>query len=120
MQAMSAVNAGVAKIPGVKRGLDSLIERFVSTSTGGPDAEARAATGSQIVAIAYGPGGEELSAVEVGGVNGYTFTGNVLAWGASAALAGGIEKVGALGPAEAFGLDALEAGCAEAGLSRAN
>ena len=118
VQAFSAVNAGIARIPGVKTGMNKLVERFVSTSTGGPDAEARAATGSQVVAIAYGPGGEELSTVEVGGVNGYTFTGQVLAWGAAAAAAGGIEKAGALGPAEAFGLDALEAGCAEAGITR--
>jgi short subunit dehydrogenase-like uncharacterized protein len=118
MQAMSALNSGLARIPGVKRGMDALIERFVETSSGGPDAEARAATGSEIVAVAYGPEGEELSTVEISGVNGYTFTGQVLAWGASAALAGGIEKTGALGPAEAFGLDALEAGCAEAGISR--
>ena len=118
MQAMSAVNAGLSRIPGVKRGFDAVIGRAVKTSTGGPDAEARAATGSEIVAIAYGAGGEELCTVEVSGVNGYTFTGNVLAWGASAALAGGIEKTGALGPAEAYGLDALQAGCAEAGLTR--
>jgi short subunit dehydrogenase-like uncharacterized protein len=117
MAAFSAVNAGITKIPGVKAGMDALIRRAVKTSTGGPDAEARAATGSQIVAIAYGPGGEKLSTVEVGGVNGYTFTGQALAWGASTAAAGGIEKAGALGPAEAFGLDALEAGCAEAGIT---
>ena len=42
----------------------------------------------------------------------------MLAWGAAHGAAGGIEKAGALGPAEAFGLDALEAGCAEAGISR--
>jgi short subunit dehydrogenase-like uncharacterized protein len=118
IKGFSAVNAGITKVPGVKTGMNKLIERFVSTSTGGPDAEARAATGSEIVAIAYGPGGEELATVEVRGVNGYTFTGQALAWGAAAAAAGGIEKAGALGPAEAFGLDALVAGCAEAGISR--
>jgi short subunit dehydrogenase-like uncharacterized protein len=118
VQAFSAVNSGFTKIPGVRTGMNKLIERFVETSTGGPDAEARAATGSQIVAIAYDAAGVELATVEVAGVNGYTFTGNVLAWGASAAAAGGIEKAGALGPAEAYGLDALEAGCAEAGISR--
>ena len=110
MQAFSAVNAGITKIPGVKTGMNALIERFVDTSTGGPSAEARAGTGSEVVAIAYGPGGEELSRVEVRGVNGYTFTGAALAWGAGTAAAGGIEKAGALGPAEAFGLDVLEAG----------
>ena len=118
MQAFSAVNAGITRIPGVKAGMDALIKRSVKTSTGGPDAEARAATGSEFVAVAYGSDGEQLSEVVIRGVNGYTFTGNVLAWGASAAAAGGIEKAGALGPAEAFGLDELQAGCAEAGISR--
>jgi short subunit dehydrogenase-like uncharacterized protein len=118
VQAFAAVNAGVTRIPGVKRGLDAMFGRFVSTSTGGPDAEARARASSVIIAIAYGPGGEELSTVEVRGASAYTFTGRVLAWGAAAAAAGGIQKSGSLGPAEAFGLDALEAGCAEAGITR--
>ena len=118
MQAMSAVNAGLVRIPGLKSGFDHLIDRFVPTSTGGPDAAARERTGSAIVAIAYGPGDRELARVEVRGVNGYTFTAEVLAWGAASALEQGMEGVGALGPASAFGLDRLEAGCAEAGISR--
>ena len=83
-----------------------------------PDAAARERTGSAIAAIAYGPGDRELARVEVRGVNGYTFTAEVLAWGAASALEQGMEGVGALGPASAFGLDRLEAGCAEAGISR--
>jgi short subunit dehydrogenase-like uncharacterized protein len=53
------------------------------------------------------------------GPNGYTLTGAFLAWGASRARDGGLQGTGALGPAEAFGLDRLEKGCAEAGLKRA-
>jgi short subunit dehydrogenase-like uncharacterized protein len=118
MQVFAAVNSGITRIPGVKPGLEALIGRFVSTSTGGPNEHARAETGSAVVAIAYGAGGERLASVEVRGVNGYEFTGRALAWGASAALAGGLDGAGALGPAEAFGLDAFEAGCAEAGIAR--
>ena len=51
-------------------------------------------------------------------MNGYTFTGSVLAWATTSALEHGMEAVGALGPATAFGLDRLEAGCAEAGIAR--
>jgi short subunit dehydrogenase-like uncharacterized protein len=116
MQAFSALNSGLTRIPGVKPGIEALTGRFVKGSTGGPDEEARAGTGSAVVAIAYGTSGEQLSSVEVRGVNGYDFTGRVLAWGAATALAGGIEGAGALGPAEAFGLDTLVAGCAEAGI----
>ncbi len=118
MARMAAVNAAIFKLPGAKAAVAALTSRLVKGSTGGPDEEARAGTGSAIVAIAYGAGGEELSTVEVAGVNGYEFTGRVLAWGAARAAAEGLEGAGALGPAEAFGLDVLEAGCAEAGIER--
>ena len=120
MQAFSAVNVSDHPVPGAKRAIDALSARFVPGSTGGPDAEARAQTGSAVVAIAYDAGGRELATVEVRGVNGYDFTGRMLAWGASHAAAEGLAGAGALGPAEAFGLDRLEAGCAEAGIERAS
>ena len=53
------------------------------------------------------------------GVDAYSFTGRILAWGAERAAAGDLKGSGALGPADGFGLDLLEAGCAEAGISRA-
>jgi short subunit dehydrogenase-like uncharacterized protein len=118
MQAMSLFSAGITKLPGVHAGLRALAGR-AQGSTGGPDEAARAGTGSLITAIAYDGGGRELATVEVRGPNGYDFTGRILAWGAATARADGLSGSGALGPAEAFGLDALEAGCAEAGLSRA-
>ena len=49
-------------------------------------------------------------------MNGYTFTGRILAWAALRAVDPGIAGKGALGPVEAFGLDELQAGCEEAGL----
>jgi short subunit dehydrogenase-like uncharacterized protein len=118
MQAMSAFNAGITRIPGVKAGMEALTSRAVKGSTGGPDESERAGTGSAITAIAYSPEGDELASVSVAGVNGYDFTGRILAWGAARAADTGIGAAGALGPAEAFGLDELEAGCAEAGISR--
>ncbi len=118
MQGFSLANAGITRIPGVKAGIGALTRRFVRGSTGGPDAEARAGTGSAIVAIAFGPGGRELASVEVRGANAYDFTGRMLAWGAATAAASGLRGAGALGPVEAFGLDELEAGCGEAGIER--
>jgi short subunit dehydrogenase-like uncharacterized protein len=117
MQAFSAANSVFTKVPGARTAISALTDR-VKGSTGGPDEQARAGSGSAIVAIAYGEDGGPLSSIELGGVNGYEFTGRILAWGAARAAAGEIEGAGALGPAEAFGLDALEAGCAEAGISR--
>jgi hypothetical protein len=86
-------------------------------STGGPDAEERARGGSHIVGIAYDASGSPLAEVHLTGVNGYTFTGRILAWGAERAAAGGLRGTGALGPVDGFGLRELERGCAEAGLS---
>ena len=117
MQAFAAVNAAIVRLPGAKAGIDALNRRVVHGSTGGPDEQARAGTGSAIVAIASA-GDRELASVEVRGVNGYEFTGRVLAWGAGHAAANGLQGAGALGPADGFGLDALEAGCAEAGIER--
>jgi short subunit dehydrogenase-like uncharacterized protein len=118
MQAVATVNAGVMKFPGVKAGVSTLARRLVPGSTGGPSEEDRLGTGSAIVAIAYDSDGEELASVEVEGVNGYEFTGRVLAWGATYASVHGLAGSGALGPVDAFGLDTLEAGCAEAGIER--
>jgi short subunit dehydrogenase-like uncharacterized protein len=118
MQGFSAATALVTAVPGVRGGLERLTGRFVRGSTGGPDAAARARSGSHIVAIAYGASGEELAEVHVAGVNSYDFTARILAWGAIWAADRGLAATGALGPVEAFGLEALEAGCAEAGISR--
>ena len=52
------------------------------------------------------------------GINFYDFTARILAWGAETAARGGLQGTGALGPVDGFGLDALEAGCAEAGIAR--
>jgi short subunit dehydrogenase-like uncharacterized protein len=116
MQGLAAFNAAVVRVPGVKPALERLTCR-IEGSTGGPDADKRAQSGSAHVAIAYDAEGTELATVHLRGGNGYEFTGGMLAWGAATAAAGGIEGAGALGPAEAFGLDRLTAGCAEAGIA---
>ena len=79
-------------------------ERFVKGSTGGPDAAARARTGSHIVAIAY----DSAGAGSRGPPEGSTATrspGRMLAWGAQRAADGRAEGTGALGPVDGFGLD---------------
>jgi hypothetical protein len=42
----------------------------------------------------------------------------MLAWAARRAASGGVEVTGAAGPLQAFGLDDLERGSAEAGIAR--
>ena len=118
MQAQSAVLDAVGRVPGVRPALGRLVGSLVKGSTGGPDAAARSRSGSEVFAIASDAGGNELARVRLKGVNGYDFTGRILAWGAQRALEQGLKGTGALGPVAAFGLDELEAGVAEAGLAR--
>jgi short subunit dehydrogenase-like uncharacterized protein len=117
MQVFSAGTAAGMKVPGAAQLWDAVAARLVKGSSGGPDAAARAKSGSHVVGIAYDASGRELSQVHVSGVDGYTFTGRILAWGAEQAAAGGLQGVGALGPADGFGLDALVEGCRQAGIA---
>jgi short subunit dehydrogenase-like uncharacterized protein len=119
MQAMSAGTSIAMKLPGVERLWSMAGERFVQGSTGGPDADARAKSGSHFVAFAYDAAGRPLSEVHLTGVDGYTFTGRMLAWAAERAAAGAVKGAGALGPVEAFGLEELVEGAAWAGISEA-
>jgi short subunit dehydrogenase-like uncharacterized protein len=117
MQVMSAGTSLVTKLPGVSGLLKAVTDRVVPQgSTGGPDAEARSRSGSYVVGMAYDAAGRALSEVHLSGVNGYEFTGRMLAWGAERAAAAGLKGVGALGPVDGFGLDELREGCSEAGL----
>jgi short subunit dehydrogenase-like uncharacterized protein len=115
-QVMTAVTQPALKVPGAKSVWNTVAGRIAPGSSGGPDAEERAKGGSHIVAIAYDEAGEQLAEVHVTGIDGYTFTGRILAWGAERAAAGALKGAGALGAADGFGLDELEKGCAEAGL----
>jgi hypothetical protein len=113
MQAMSMVG----EIPGVRAASEKLAARFLKGSTGGPGPEARAKTGSLVIAEVEDASGSMIERVELPGPNGYTFTGDILAWGAQRAAEHGMNGTGALGPVDAFGLSALEAACAELGLA---
>ncbi|HEX8854356.1 MAG TPA: saccharopine dehydrogenase NADP-binding domain-containing protein [Thermoleophilaceae bacterium] len=117
-RAVQAVSV-TGDIPGMRSLANGLVTRFVKGSTGGPDAEARSKTGSWFPAEAADSGGNVLARAELSGPNGYTFTGDIMAWGAQRAASEGLEGTGALGPVEAFGLRVLEAGSADVGLKEA-
>ena len=108
----------LTRLPMVPRLVESVGSRLLRGSTGGPDEAARRRSGAHVQAVAYGPDDRELARVTLDGPNPYTLTGDLLAWGAVRARDGGLTGVGALGPVEAFGLDELTAGAAEAGLRR--
>ena len=117
MSRFSVLTAGLSKVPGAAGAMRGLTGRLIKGSTGGPSAEERARSGSEIVAEALDASGAKLAEARVSGVDGYTFTGAFIAWAAERAAAEGFAGVGALGPVEAFGLDELERGVAEAGMT---
>jgi short subunit dehydrogenase-like uncharacterized protein len=114
-----AVQAGSAvadKVPGVEAAMKAFMKAVPKPAPGsGPDEETRKKGGSHVVAVAYAGDGTELATARAVGVDGYTFTAEILAW--AAMNAGAITGTGALGPVDAFGLDALRDGCASAGLT---
>ncbi|MBW3609558.1 MAG: saccharopine dehydrogenase NADP-binding domain-containing protein, partial [Actinobacteria bacterium] len=117
LQALSAATAVATKLPGVRGAIGAAAGRLVKGSTGGPDAATRARTRSQVVAVASDAAGTPLASVRLDGENPYDFTGAVLAWGAMTIASGGLRGSGALGPVDAFGLDALQTGVAQAGIA---
>ncbi|MBV9101566.1 MAG: saccharopine dehydrogenase NADP-binding domain-containing protein [Candidatus Dormibacteraeota bacterium] len=113
-RAAGALFRAGSRIPGGRRAADAAV-RVVSHREG-PDEEQRAARGSEVIAVASDAAGRELRTVRLRGGNAYDFTAAILAWGAVRVTQQGIERSGALGAVEAFGLAPLRDACAAAGL----
>ncbi|WP_214413214.1 saccharopine dehydrogenase family protein [Sphaerisporangium fuscum] len=114
---LSRATPFIAAIPGAKRVTKAVADRVIrSANRDEPAAPGADAISSQIVAEAYDAGGRKLASVELHGGDPYDFTARALAWGAVTAASDGVHATGAVGPVEAFGLESLERGCAEAGL----
>jgi len=118
VQAVSTVAAPLARLPGMAAVGRAVTATLARRTGGGPDEPARQASRSHVIAVATGADGRELARVRLRGPNVYTLTAGLLAWGARQAATRGVAGTGALGPVEAFGLEALQAGAAEAGLER--
>lgn len=114
-RALQAGSAVAERVPAIESAMRAFLKAVPKPEPGsGPDEEARRQGGSHVVAIAYDAAGAELATARAVGVDGYTFTAEILAW--AALDAGAVQGAGALGPVEAFGLDRLRAGCETAGL----
>ena len=119
LQALSLAGAALLRVPGVRRTVRATTQVAGRASGGGPGEHARTKTRTEVVAIAYDARGREGAAARLVGGNGYDLTARLLAWGAIEAARGALRGVGALGPVEAFGLDALVAACEDAGMTPA-
>jgi short subunit dehydrogenase-like uncharacterized protein len=83
-----------------------------------PSARTLAEARTRTVAEVRDRAGALVSRVELAGPEPYGLTAALLAWGATHAAEHGAHDAGALGPVQAFGLETLTAGAAEAGLTR--
>jgi hypothetical protein len=114
LQAAGLAGSFALRVPGARPLMRAAGERLAQLGPGSGEPEAGNGV-SHVVAETYDASGERLGEVQLSGVEPYTLTAGIIAWAAQQTVAG----AGALGPVQAFGLEALEAGCAEAGLTRA-
>jgi hypothetical protein len=113
----SLVAGAVSRTAQGRRAMRAGVKAAARKTGGGPSADARARSGSLVVAMCRGEDGRLLSAVRLEGpTNGYTLTGHMIAWGAALLRAGAQRAAGAVGPVEAFGLERCEAELSRAGL----
>jgi short subunit dehydrogenase-like uncharacterized protein len=120
VQVSSRLTGGIMRLPGISALAARGGEKLATLGGPGPAPGTTPGTRSHIAAIAYDHAGTELAEVHVAGADVYHFTARFLAWAARRAADDGVAATGAVGPLQAFGLDAFEAGCAEAGIARVN
>jgi short subunit dehydrogenase-like uncharacterized protein len=118
LQPTSRLIPALLALPAARSLVRRIGELAVSRVAEEPNSAALARVTSHIVSTAYDAAGTALAHVRLVAGDPYQLTADLLAWGAQRATEHGVSGPGALGPAEAFGLDALEAGAAEAGLRR--
>jgi short subunit dehydrogenase-like uncharacterized protein len=115
---LAPVSALAGRLPGAQRAAQRLAGfiggRVAEAPSEGTVANARTTTVAEVRDTA----GTVVSRVQVSGPEAYGLTAELLAWGATTAADSGVRGTGALGPVQAFGLDELTAGAAEAGLRR--
>jgi short subunit dehydrogenase-like uncharacterized protein len=111
LQAAGLAGSVALRVPGAKLLARAAGEHVASM---GSAPESGGGGVSWVAAEAFGAGGERLAEVRLSGPEPYALTAGIIAWAARQ----DVSATGALGPVQAFGVDALEAGCAEAGLTR--
>lgn len=113
----SAMVDALLRVPGSRRLARRIVLARGDATTGrGPDAARRARSRTLVVARVRDSAGAIIASVRLDGPTPYELTADLLTWAAQGCLAGGGQAVGALGPIDAFGLAATQAGCAALGL----
>lgn len=106
------------RVPVVGERLRQAVEsRSAGSSGDGPDEATRASSRSHVLAVARDATGAVLRQVRLDGPDPYDLTARFLAEGAVRAASDGVHDVGALGPADAFGVDGLLGLVQDAGMT---
>jgi short subunit dehydrogenase-like uncharacterized protein len=115
---LAPVSGLAGRIPGADRAARRLAGLIGSRVAEAPSAATLEKARTHTVAEVRDAVGDLVSRVQLSGPEAYGLTADLLAWGATRAAEHGVEGTGALGPVQAFGLETLTAGAAEAGLRR--
>lgn len=118
LQLSARVTPALLALPGARSAVRTIGEFVAHWIAEEPDPLALARVTSHVVGIAYDAAGTTLAQVRLRSGDPYQLTADLLAWGAQRAAEHGVSAPGALGPVEAFGLEALETGALQAGLRR--
>jgi short subunit dehydrogenase-like uncharacterized protein len=116
MKYAAGMQSLLVKLPGYRQMAQFFLSLAPASKGHGPDAERLKTNTSHIVAEAFDGNGRMLARADLVGVDGYTFTARFMAWAADLAHQGRVRQAGAVGPIEAFSLDALREGCTQSGL----
>jgi short subunit dehydrogenase-like uncharacterized protein len=114
----SRVAPTLLALPGARSVVRTIGEFAAHRIAEEPDPVALRRITSHVVGITYDAAGTALAEVRLVSGDPYQLTADLLAWGAQRAAEQGVSASGALGPIEAFGLEALETGALQAGLHR--
>ena len=110
----------LSRVPMVTDAATALAQRAVALLPRDPDPAALATSTSHFMAEVFDATGTLLARTRLTGPEPYAITAELLAWGAGRAAEHGVRGSGALDAVGAFGLDALVAGAAEAGIAEAD
>jgi short subunit dehydrogenase-like uncharacterized protein len=105
-----------ARLPGAGAVAQRVTEALGQRLGEAPSEATLRGAGTRTVAEVRDRAGDLVGRAELAGPEAYGFTAGMLAWGATTAASSGVGGTGALGAVQAFGLDQLTAGAAEAGL----
>jgi short subunit dehydrogenase-like uncharacterized protein len=118
VHAGSRVAPAVARVPGVRRAVTGLAGLVAGRASAAPAAAALARAQTHVVAEVFDAAGVLLARTRLSGPDAYTATAGLLSWAAGRAAEHGVRGTGALDAVTAFGLDELQAGAAEAGITQ--